>query len=69
MNQRGYYFNYKEPEKTAEEVATGIIRRDMLSEARIHIESRRWEKNNFNFDDVKNAMLALYTTSTFEGWP
>ncbi|XP_078597260.1 voltage-dependent L-type calcium channel subunit alpha-1D-like isoform X34 [Branchiostoma floridae x Branchiostoma japonicum] len=30
---------------------------------------REWDVNVFNFDDVGQAMLSLFTVSTFEGWP
>ncbi|MBN3318990.1 CAC1C protein, partial [Atractosteus spatula] len=30
---------------------------------------RKWENNDFNFDDVLHGMMALFTVSTFEGWP
>ena len=30
---------------------------------------RQWLNNEFNFDDVPQAMLALFTVMTFEGWP
>ncbi|XP_067122781.1 muscle calcium channel subunit alpha-1-like isoform X2 [Centruroides vittatus] len=33
------------------------------------IEERKWENNEFSFDDVAKAMLTLFTVSTFEGWP
>lgn len=33
------------------------------------IKEREWIPNPFNFDDVSNAMLTLFTVSTFEGWP
>ena len=33
------------------------------------IKMREWKPNPFNFDDVNNAMLTLFTVSTFEGWP
>ncbi|XP_046683031.1 muscle calcium channel subunit alpha-1-like isoform X6 [Homalodisca vitripennis] len=33
------------------------------------IEKREWERNRFHFDDVAEAMLTLFTVSTFEGWP
>lgn len=33
------------------------------------IEQRKWEENRFHFDDVPDAMLTLFTVSTFEGWP
>ena len=33
------------------------------------VEDRQWFNNDFNFDDVSQAMLTLFTVSTFEGWP
>ncbi|RWS16550.1 muscle calcium channel subunit alpha-1-like protein, partial [Dinothrombium tinctorium] len=33
------------------------------------IEQRKWELNEFNFDNVFRAMLTLFTVATFEGWP
>ncbi|KAH3892449.1 hypothetical protein DPMN_016567, partial [Dreissena polymorpha] len=30
---------------------------------------RIWENNKLNFDDVSQAMMTLFTVSTFEGWP
>ena len=33
------------------------------------VDERLWVPNAFNFDDVSNAMLTLFTVSTFEGWP
>jgi len=33
------------------------------------VHYRRWLNNEFNFDDVPQAMLALFTVMTFEGWP
>ncbi|XP_070559615.1 voltage-dependent L-type calcium channel subunit alpha-1D-like isoform X5 [Ptychodera flava] len=32
-------------------------------------KERVWEVNEFNFDDVGQAILALFTVATFEGWP
>ena len=31
--------------------------------------SRDWINSEFNFDDVSQAMLSLFTVTTFEGWP
>ena len=31
--------------------------------------TREWTNFEFNFDDVSQAMLTLFTVSTFEGWP
>ena len=33
------------------------------------VYERKWLNNEFNFDDVPQAMLALFTVMTFEGWP
>ncbi|XP_048587004.1 voltage-dependent calcium channel type A subunit alpha-1-like isoform X2 [Nematostella vectensis] len=33
------------------------------------VEERKWEKIKLNFDNVGEAMLTLYTSSTGEGWP
>lgn len=30
---------------------------------------RDWTKNDFNFDNVVDAMVSLFVVSTFEGWP
>ena len=30
---------------------------------------REWENEDFNFDNVANGMLTLFTVATFEGWP
>nr|XP_006819159.1 PREDICTED: voltage-dependent P/Q-type calcium channel subunit alpha-1A-like [Saccoglossus kowalevskii] len=33
------------------------------------VEDRRWEKRDFNYDNVMNAMMTLFVVSTGEGWP
>ncbi|XP_026130789.1 voltage-dependent L-type calcium channel subunit alpha-1D isoform X3 [Carassius auratus] len=33
------------------------------------IQKRYWHNSDFNFDNVLMAMMALFTVSTFEGWP
>ncbi|ELK37790.1 Voltage-dependent L-type calcium channel subunit alpha-1C [Myotis davidii] len=33
------------------------------------IQPRNWENSKFDFDNVLAAMMALFTVSTFEGWP
>uniref|UniRef100_A0A8C4QAD1 Voltage-dependent L-type calcium channel subunit alpha n=1 Tax=Eptatretus burgeri TaxID=7764 RepID=A0A8C4QAD1_EPTBU len=30
---------------------------------------RMWQKSDFNFDNILTGMMALFTVSTFEGWP
>lgn len=31
--------------------------------------NRVWTRNDFNFDNVVDAMISLFVVSTFEGWP
>lgn len=33
------------------------------------VKERIWYNSDFNFDNVLMAMMALFTVSTFEGWP
>ncbi|KPP78631.1 voltage-dependent L-type calcium channel subunit alpha-1F-like [Scleropages formosus] len=33
------------------------------------MRERNWYNNDFNFDNVPMGMMALFTVSTFEGWP
>ena len=33
------------------------------------VSERKWRNNPFNFDNVLNGMEALFTVTTFEGWP
>ncbi|XP_074057973.1 voltage-dependent L-type calcium channel subunit alpha-1F [Macrotis lagotis] len=33
------------------------------------MRERVWQNSDFNFDNVLSAMMALFTVSTFEGWP
>lgn len=33
------------------------------------IHKREWINSELNFDNILEGMLALFTVSTFEGWP
>ncbi|KAG7220386.1 hypothetical protein INR49_018224 [Caranx melampygus] len=33
------------------------------------VRERLWQNSDFNFDNVLMGMMALFTVSTFEGWP
>lgn len=33
------------------------------------VRERIWLNSDFNFDNVLMGMMALFTVSTFEGWP
>nr|UGV94655.1 CaV1 voltage-gated calcium channel alpha-1 subunit [Trichoplax adhaerens] len=35
----------------------------------LQVEPRIWKESSFNFDNVPNAMMTLFTITTFEGWP
>ncbi|CAL8320906.1 unnamed protein product, partial [Boreogadus saida] len=35
----------------------------------MEIRKRNWVNSELNFDNILNGMLALFTISTFEGWP
>ena len=35
----------------------------------MEVHERIWLLNEFNFNHVGAAMLALFTVATFEGWP
>uniref|UniRef100_A0A8D3E996 Voltage-dependent L-type calcium channel subunit alpha n=1 Tax=Scophthalmus maximus TaxID=52904 RepID=A0A8D3E996_SCOMX len=41
----------------------------MTEEEYTVVAKREWLNNDFNFDNVFYGMLALFTISTFEGWP
>ena len=35
----------------------------------MEVREREWTNSELNFDNILNGMLALFTISTFEGWP
>ncbi|XP_041084014.1 voltage-dependent L-type calcium channel subunit alpha-1S-like isoform X1 [Polyodon spathula] len=35
----------------------------------MEVRKREWINSDFNFDNVLSGMMALFTVSTFEGWP
>ncbi|KRZ69837.1 Voltage-dependent calcium channel type D subunit alpha-1 [Trichinella papuae] len=54
---------------TAEECKGTFIEFEGGDVTRPHVRSREWTNYDFNFDNVQNAMVALFVVSTFEGWP
>ncbi|XP_072014634.1 voltage-dependent calcium channel type A subunit alpha-1-like isoform X8 [Amphiura filiformis] len=62
-------FNYcTDPAKTEEVTCKGyyfVYEGDVI----VRREQRTWEKYPFNYDDVINALLTLFTVCTGEGWP
>ena len=68
--RRGYFFLYKDTEVNVDDMRSGgTASVDKLERATIVVERRQWTNNLFHFDDVAVALLALYSTSTLEGWP
>uniref|UniRef100_A0A8C1UJF0 Voltage-dependent L-type calcium channel subunit alpha n=1 Tax=Cyprinus carpio TaxID=7962 RepID=A0A8C1UJF0_CYPCA len=56
-------------QKTAEECQGTFLKHVPNSLHDIEVHQRMWVNSDFNFDNVLNGMLALFTISTFEGWP
>uniref|UniRef100_A0A8C5FJQ2 Voltage-dependent L-type calcium channel subunit alpha n=1 Tax=Gadus morhua TaxID=8049 RepID=A0A8C5FJQ2_GADMO len=42
---------------------------ELTSLHEMEIRKRNWVNSELNFDNILNGMLALFTISTFEGWP
>uniref|UniRef100_A0A671MIB9 Voltage-dependent L-type calcium channel subunit alpha n=1 Tax=Sinocyclocheilus anshuiensis TaxID=1608454 RepID=A0A671MIB9_9TELE len=56
-------------QKTAEECQGTFLKHVQNSLHDMEVHQRVWVNSDFNFDNVLNGMLALFTISTFEGWP
>uniref|UniRef100_A0A8C2HH29 Voltage-dependent L-type calcium channel subunit alpha n=1 Tax=Cyprinus carpio TaxID=7962 RepID=A0A8C2HH29_CYPCA len=54
---------------TAEECQGTFLKHVQNSLHDMEVHQRKWVNSDFNFDNVLNGMLALFTISTFEGWP
>ncbi|XP_048467812.1 voltage-dependent L-type calcium channel subunit alpha-1S-like [Rhincodon typus] len=65
---KGKFYSCTDPSKMTEEDCKGQFivygEPDQLS-----VQERMWLNSDFNFDNVLLAMMALFTVSTFEGWP
>ncbi|XP_059509497.1 voltage-dependent L-type calcium channel subunit alpha-1S-like isoform X2 [Stegostoma tigrinum] len=65
---KGKFYSCTDPSKMTEEDCKGQFiaygEPDQLS-----VQERMWVNSDFNFDNVLLAMMALFTVSTFEGWP
>ncbi|ROL49181.1 Dihydropyridine-sensitive L-type skeletal muscle calcium channel subunit alpha-1 [Anabarilius grahami] len=67
---KGKLFYCSDPlQKTAEECRGTFLRHVQNSLHDTEVHQRQWVNSDFNFDNVLNGMLALFTISTFEGWP
>ncbi|XP_064604467.1 muscle calcium channel subunit alpha-1-like isoform X3 [Liolophura sinensis] len=67
---KGTFFSCSDPSMLTEDTCHGyfIVYEDGNFD-KPKKEMRTWCENDFNFDDVRNAVLTLFTVSTFEGWP
>uniref|UniRef100_A0A3Q3QZC8 Voltage-dependent L-type calcium channel subunit alpha n=1 Tax=Monopterus albus TaxID=43700 RepID=A0A3Q3QZC8_MONAL len=67
---KGKLFSCTDSSKmTAEECQGSYLKHIENSLEDTVVAKRDWFNNDFNFDNVLNGMLALFTVSTFEGWP
>ncbi|XP_062842556.1 calcium channel, voltage-dependent, L type, alpha 1S subunit, a [Trichomycterus rosablanca] len=67
---RGKFYACTDPLKMTEAECRGAF--IYHQEGALHemvIKQRKWINSDLNFDNVLNGMLALFTASTFEGWP
>uniref|UniRef100_A0A4W5KJU3 Voltage-dependent L-type calcium channel subunit alpha n=1 Tax=Hucho hucho TaxID=62062 RepID=A0A4W5KJU3_9TELE len=67
---KGKFYTCSDPSKMTEVTCRGMFlnhQENNLQE--MVLASREWINSDFNFDNVLNGMLALFTVSTFEGWP
>ncbi|XP_047037317.1 muscle calcium channel subunit alpha-1-like isoform X2 [Helicoverpa zea] len=64
---KGKFYRCTDITKVTEEECAGTYL--IYKNGKLVIEERFWIRNKFNFDDVLNGMLTLFTVSTFEGWP
>ncbi|XP_062855053.1 calcium channel, voltage-dependent, L type, alpha 1S subunit, b [Trichomycterus rosablanca] len=67
---KGMFYSCTDPLKMTEVECQGsFIKHVQNSLQDTEISQRQWVNYDFNFDNVLKAMLALFTVSTFEGWP
>nr|XP_057939489.1 dihydropyridine-sensitive L-type skeletal muscle calcium channel subunit alpha-1-like isoform X2 [Doryrhamphus excisus] len=67
---KGKLYSCTDPSKTTEEECQGFFLKHMDNSLQDTVVAKReWLNNDFNFDNVLYGMLALFTVSTFEGWP
>uniref|UniRef100_A0A8C4EFA1 Voltage-dependent L-type calcium channel subunit alpha n=1 Tax=Dicentrarchus labrax TaxID=13489 RepID=A0A8C4EFA1_DICLA len=65
---KGKFNACTDPDKMTEETCWYIkYQEGALHELEVH--KREWTNSELNFDNIFNGMLALFTISTFEGWP
>ncbi|KAJ8017066.1 hypothetical protein DPEC_G00013920 [Dallia pectoralis] len=67
---KGKFYSCSDPSKVQEDNCKGVfLKHQQNSLQELVTAPREWVNEDFNFDNVLNGMLALFTVSTFEGWP
>ncbi|KAK6303222.1 hypothetical protein J4Q44_G00256760 [Coregonus suidteri] len=67
---KGKFYTCSDPSKMTEVTCQGMfLKHQENSLQEMVLAPREWINSDFNFDNVLNGMLALFTVSTFEGWP
>uniref|UniRef100_A0A673HNE4 Voltage-dependent L-type calcium channel subunit alpha n=1 Tax=Sinocyclocheilus rhinocerous TaxID=307959 RepID=A0A673HNE4_9TELE len=67
---KGKLYSCTDPlQTTAEECQGTFLKYVQNSLHDMEVHQRKWVNSDFNFDNVLNGILALFTISTFEGWP
>ncbi|KAK0132300.1 Dihydropyridine-sensitive L-type skeletal muscle calcium channel subunit alpha-1 [Merluccius polli] len=67
---KGKFYSCTDPDQLTEKACKGWYvnyQEGALNE--MEIRRRKWVNSELNFDNILNGMLALFTVSTFEGWP
>ncbi|XP_051757898.1 voltage-dependent L-type calcium channel subunit alpha-1D isoform X9 [Ctenopharyngodon idella] len=67
---KGKFYRCSDDAKTSPEDCKGTYIVYSIGETALpQVRERIWFNSDFNFDNVLMAMMALFTVSTFEGWP
>ncbi|XP_072181814.1 voltage-dependent L-type calcium channel subunit alpha-1D-like [Diadema setosum] len=67
---RGTFFSCTDSSKLTEDQCQGYYFEYENGDLnQVTVAERVWSNNEFHFNNVGSAMLALFTVATFEGWP
>ncbi|KAL7398358.1 hypothetical protein ABVT39_008477 [Epinephelus coioides] len=67
---KGKFYSCTDGSKMTEEECHGFFVKHIENSLQDEVLAKReWLNSDFNFDNVLYGMLALFTVSTFEGWP
>uniref|UniRef100_A0A8C4ZN94 Voltage-dependent L-type calcium channel subunit alpha n=1 Tax=Gadus morhua TaxID=8049 RepID=A0A8C4ZN94_GADMO len=65
---KGKFYSCTDPDQLTE-LTCWYVRYEEGALHEMEIRKRNWVNSELNFDNILNGMLALFTISTFEGWP